>query len=202
MSLNDATNLLSILSFPSQNDPYSPSKPQDPVSFSQTPPIIPVTIEGSDEEVLDALIYTGATECYMDGRVSSKFADVTQAHDKPIELQLFNEKPSSSGPLTLYVDLPLMFSTSHESIPTRFNITKLQGANIVLGSRWMAQHCVTLVPAGRKITFDGNDLDANYPSSTELRGVGQGRHSCSTGRTSTNLNNIPISEPKYTFVES
>ena len=142
---------------------------------------------------------TGATECYMDGRVSSKFADVTQAHAKPIELRLFDGKPSSSGPLTSYVDLPLMCSAKQESIPTRFNITKLQGADIVLGSRWMAQHRVNLDLAGRKITFNGNDHDADYPSSTELRGVSQGRRS--TGKTSTYPNNIPISEPKYTFVE-
>ena len=101
----DSTNLISVLSLPTntQNDLLSSSEPQDPVSFSQTQPIIPVTIEGSDEEVLDALMDTGATECYMVGRVLSEFADVTQAHDKPIELQLFDGKPSSSGPLTFHL---------------------------------------------------------------------------------------------------
>ena len=130
-------------------------------------------IEGEDEEVLDASMDTGATECYMEERTLFKFADVVQAHDKPVKLRLFDGSPSLSGPLTLYVDLPLMLSRNHESLNMRFNITKLQGASIVLGLRWMAQPQASINLADGKITFEGNNLTADHiPSdSTDLKGI-------------------------------
>ena len=201
----DSTNLLSALLSPNHthDDSYSPSIPQEPVFFSETQPIIPVTIEGSGDDTFDALMDTGATECYIDTRSSSKFADILQDHSKPIELRLFDGSPSSAGPLTSYVDLPLMFSTSQVPISTRFNVTKLQGADIVLGSRWMSKHRVSLDLASRKVTFLGNNLadDTPVPISTELKGVNQGLRRPSS-KTSTYPNTIPILEPKYTFIEA
>ena len=172
--------------------------------FTEAQPIIPVTIEGTKGNILDALMDTGATECYIDFQASSKFADVTQKHSKPVDLRLFDGSMSSAGPISSYVDLPLLMSTSQDPIPTRFNITKLQGADIVLGSRWMSQHHVLIDLAKRSITFNKQNSNLRAPMSTNLGGLWSAKRNRRhlIQRTSTYPNNIPILSPKFGFDQS
>jgi hypothetical protein len=87
---------------------------------------------------------TGATESYLDHQTAAKLAVSPLAYPKPIELRLFDGTIAEAGPLTHYLDINIKLHQDHPSIPTRVSLTRLYGADIVLGSTWMTKNGVQL----------------------------------------------------------
>ena len=53
---------------------------------------------------------------------------------------MFDGSESLAGPITHYLDCKLRFPTSINSSPTRCYVTSLSGADIILGSEWLADN--------------------------------------------------------------
>jgi hypothetical protein len=61
------------------------------------------------------------------------------AHPTPIDLRLFDGKPSSAGQITQYIDTHIRVSSTFAALPIRLNVTTLCDVDIVLGSTWMSK---------------------------------------------------------------
>ena len=67
---------------------------------------------------------------------------------------MFDGNVSSAGLISHYLDVGLQPHADHPPIESRLNVTKLHGADIVLGASWMIRHGVSLDLAKRTITLD------------------------------------------------
>jgi hypothetical protein len=81
---------------------------------------------------------TGASESYISLENFDHVPYTPIAYPKPIELRLFDGKPSSAGQITHYIDTYIQVSPSSQQLPIRLNITSLCDADVVLGSIWMS----------------------------------------------------------------
>jgi len=50
---------------------------------------------------------------------------------------MFDGSVSSAGPISHYLDIGIQPHAKYPPIESRLNVTKLHGADIVLGSNWM-----------------------------------------------------------------
>lgn len=57
---------------------------------------------------------------------------------------MFDGRPSSGGPITHYIRLPLVLQTGLAPLHTNFHITPLAGADLILGDDWLAKYQATL----------------------------------------------------------
>ena len=134
---------------------------------------------------------TGAQESYISPDVSNLLQDLTRPHTNPIELRLFDGRPTSAGPITHYADFKIRLSPKQESVRLKANVTKLHGADIVLGSLWMAE----------------NGIHIDLPNYTVTKGASPPLSLRATSRRkaafATYPNNIPLSSvSKWNVVEN
>ncbi len=85
--------------------------------------------------------------------VSTNFADLLQKHDNPISLQMFDGSPSSSGKIISFIDTTISFTHDTPGVKTRLHVTKLLGAQVVLGANFMIENSVTLDLASGTISL-------------------------------------------------
>lgn len=64
---------------------------------------------------------------------------------------MFDGRPSISGAITHFINLPLILQAGLAPLITRLCVTKLAGADIVLGDDWLAKHQAILDHAHRRI---------------------------------------------------
>ena len=83
-----------------------------------------------------------------------KLAAGRQAYPTPLELRLFDGNLSSAGFITHFIEASVRLLADQKPIETRLNITKLHGADMVLGSSWMTRHNVSLNMGKRTIDID------------------------------------------------
>lgn len=95
---------------------------------------------------------------------------------------MFDGRPSSSGLITHFIKLPLIFRNDLAPLITTFYVTTLAGADLVLGDDWLAKQQAVLEHAQRRIHI-------TLPSSTSSRPFS----SSSTSATSSNV--IKIESP-------
>jgi transposase InsO family protein len=108
-------------------------------------PTSSVTIDSPNHPAnLTALWDTGATESYIDHQAATQFADLYRPYPNPVELRLFDGRASSAGLIKHYLDFKIRVHPDHAAVPTRVNVTKLCGADIVLGSSWMTKNGVNI----------------------------------------------------------
>jgi hypothetical protein len=107
-----------------------------------------------DTPSLTALWDTGATDCYIDLRAAARFNKLRLNFPSPIELRLFDGNASSAGLITQYIDFNIRVHPSHASVPIRVNITKLCGADLVLGSMWMTKNGANIDLPSSTLTID------------------------------------------------
>lgn len=87
-----------------------------------------------------ALWDTGASESYISSDSYPNLPKLSKSYPNPIELRLFDGKPSSAGQITHYIDTNMVVSPNLAAIPIRLNITTLCGADLVIGSNWMTKY--------------------------------------------------------------
>ena len=81
---------------------------------------------------------------------------------------MFDGNVSVAGSISHYLDVGLQPHADHPPIKSRLNVTKLHGADIVLGANWMIRHGVSLDLAKRTITFDApSRLSPTSPSPSQ-----------------------------------
>ena len=79
---------------------------------------------------------------------------------------MFDGSLSSAGVITHYLDVGVQAHADSSPISSRLNVTKLHGADVVLGSNWMTRHGVSLDLAKRTITLDApSRLSSTVPAS-------------------------------------
>ncbi|ORY21945.1 hypothetical protein BCR39DRAFT_474205, partial [Naematelia encephala] len=76
---------------------------------------------------------TGATDCYIDLDMVAKLDLKKISHKQPINLRMFDGSPSKAGPIQEYVETTLPLNLQSQAIIAKLNITKLSGADIVIG---------------------------------------------------------------------
>jgi len=70
-----------------------------------------------------------------------------------VELRMFDGSVSSAGLISHYLDIGIQPHAKYPPIESRLNVTKLHGADIVLGSNWMIRHGIRLDLAKRTISL-------------------------------------------------
>jgi len=141
---------------------------------------------------LSTLWDSGASDSYIDHNASLDFADRTYLYPKPIELRLFDGTPASTGPITQYIKLDLRLTTDGQPIPTILNVTKLHGADIVLGTNWMSQNRIVTDYSQSTITF-AHSTEAG--SSPMLLQALPGKLHRNTAAPTSYPNNVPLGTP-------
>ena len=66
---------------------------------------------------------------------------------------MFDGSVSSAGLISHYLDIGIQPHANYPPIESRLNVTKLHGADIVLGSNWMIRHGIRLDLAKRTISL-------------------------------------------------
>jgi hypothetical protein len=66
---------------------------------------------------------------------------------------MFDGSVSSAGLISHYLDIGIQPHAKYPPIESRLNVTKLHGADIVLGSNWMIRHGIRLDLAKRTISL-------------------------------------------------
>lgn len=141
----------------------TPTRATIPISSGQ--PFLEVTVKGDVPDTFRLLLDTGASDNYIDHRAALNFSQLSQQYKNPINIRLFDGTPSSSGPITQFLELPLRISSDLAPIDTHLHVTKLEGADIVLGSSWMATHKVSINLFDRVASLQGNE-PASSPTVT------------------------------------
>jgi len=106
---------------------------------NQTQPLLSVNLDLAPTTSLIALWDSGPSKSYISPSAIPNLSKSASDHSIPINLRLFDRKPSSAGQITQYVDAHMQISPTLEPLPIRFNITSLCDADIVIGSKWMTQ---------------------------------------------------------------
>lgn len=83
-------------------------------------------------------------------------------------LQMFDGRPSSSGPITHIVNLPLVLQNGLAPLLTTLYVTRLAGADIVLGDDWLAKCQAILNHAQCRIQLT---LPSSSPSITSSNAI-------------------------------
>jgi hypothetical protein len=83
---------------------------------------------------------TGASESYISSDSLLHVPTTPIAYPKPIDLRLFDGKPSSAGKISHYIDTCIRTSPTSTPLPIRLNVTTLCDADLVLGSTWMSKN--------------------------------------------------------------
>ena len=126
---------------PTSSISSSPSNDTVSVPFGSVQPLISVLVNGLSSLVL---LDSGALESYINTELAFKFADDIRPQPSPIELRMFDGSATSKGAITHYIDCQVSLSPSSSPISSRLSITKIAGADLVLGSRWMYENQVVL----------------------------------------------------------
>lgn len=97
-----------------------------------------IVVLEKDSRKVEALWDTGATESYMDEKLLEAIGEEGKRYKVPIQLCLFDGKPSSAGSITKFYDTSMVLVEGGNPIPVRFNITKLSNKGVVIGRKWMS----------------------------------------------------------------
>lgn len=116
---------------------------------------------------------TGASDSYIDSSALSSVTESPIPYATPLELRLFDGKPSSAGRITHYLDTVIRVTPNTPPVPIRLNVTSLCDADIVLGSLWMAKSVATIDLHNSVITFNGK-----LPATNVLRASSKTRTPC------------------------
>jgi hypothetical protein len=107
---------------------------------NQSQPVSTSTLGTTTSHCLHTLWDTGASESYISSDSLSHVPITPIAYPKPIDLRLFDGKPSSAGQISHYIDTCIRTLPTSTPLPIRLNVTTLCDANLVLGSTWMAKN--------------------------------------------------------------
>lgn len=116
------------------------------MSSTQPTSLITINTCSSNPNPVQATVLwdTGATQSFLDDKFTANLAGTPLAYPRPFELRLFDGSVAIAGPITHYLDIEIKLHPDHPSIPTRVSLTKLHGADLVLGSNWMTENGVQI----------------------------------------------------------
>ena len=90
---------------------------------------------------LRALLDTGASDSYVDRAAANQFSKYMQTLEKPVNLHMFDGSLAQGGPLTQCINGNVRLSEKEiGGTQARLFITDLNGADVVLGRRWLREH--------------------------------------------------------------
>ena len=169
-----------------QNQTSKTSKLQKQVSFSLEPdqaisvitiPIPTFNQQAPTSQTLRVLWDSGAKGSFIDISFANhpSIQPFRRTLETPSPLQMFDGRPSSSGPITHTVNLPLVLQNGLASLLTTLYVTRLAGADIVLGDDWLAKYQAILDHAQRHIQLT---LPSSSPSITSSNPIPIASPSC------------------------
>ena len=107
---------------------------------NQCQPVSTSTLGTNISHCLHTLWDTGASESYISSDCLPHVPTSPIAYPEPIDLRLFDGKPSSAGQISHYIDTCIRTSPTSTPLPIRLNVTTLCDADLVLGLIWMSKN--------------------------------------------------------------
>ena len=151
------------------------------------------------DENIPTMFDTGATASFIDESHELVRKLPLKQLDQPRQLLMFDGRPSASGYIKHFLEVDIQFHPNYPSRKTTLLVTRLSGADIVLGTSFLSEHGVSLDFGRGTIRFPMVSVSSTGRSKEDLRGSKM-KQQRGLRPPTTGPNSIVIDHPRYYYV--
>ena len=151
------------------------------------------------DHTIPTMFDTGATASFIDESHELVRQLPIMKLDYPRQLLMFDGRPSASGYIKYYLEVELQFHPDYPRTKTTLFVTRLSGADIVLGTSFLSDHGIALDFGQGTIRFPMVSASSTGKPAEDLRGSKM--RQIRVGRPPvTGSNAIVVENPRYYFI--
>ena len=163
----------------------------------ETGSLINMTING---EIMPTMFHTGATASFIDENHELVRKLEIKKLSKERQLLMFDGRPSASGSIKYYIEADIQFHAAYPLIKADLIITRLNGADVVLGTSFLSKQGIALDFGKGQIRLPEVRVKPEVQEEDSLRATFQKKQISKSIATGPNA--IRVKSPRYTYVSS